>query len=196
MLTTGALDAQYIPTVQAEEIEETLEEKSDRIALEFGVSTTTVRAIVDSETGGTWNPNQEGDGGMSCGLASIHSTYHPDITCEQAKDPEFALRFIAQVVKDGNEWREFTMCSCIQAAKVFGAKIPPRTSADDFVSNSSFPVVGGLVIFRYGTVYHVAVVRGISQEGIFIKEGNKVKCSATARTISWNDSHIIGYWNA
>ena len=36
------------------------------------------------------------------GLFQINSYYHPEVTDEQADDPEFATRFFCKAVKDGN----------------------------------------------------------------------------------------------
>ena len=53
----------------------------------------------------TWNPNAIGDGGKSYGLTQINLSAHPDITKEQALDPEFSLNFIVDQFLKGNEWK-------------------------------------------------------------------------------------------
>ena len=78
---------------------ETLEEMSDRIADEYGVSKETMRFVVDCES--DWNPEAVGDQGHSHGLVQIHLPSHRSITKELAQDPEFALRFLAGHLKEG-----------------------------------------------------------------------------------------------
>jgi hypothetical protein len=50
-----------------------------------------------------WNPEAVGDGGTSIGLVQIHLPAHPDVTREQALDPDFALTFIVDKFLNGEE---------------------------------------------------------------------------------------------
>lgn len=52
-----------------------------------------------------WNSDAVGDSGRSFGLAQIHLPAHPHITSAQAKDPKFALNFIVDEFKKGNQWK-------------------------------------------------------------------------------------------
>lgn len=100
---------------------EALEKRLEEIAKEKGLPENKVQEIKETIGGvpgtkcpsgeSTWNPNAIGDGGTSHGLVQIHLPAHPDITEEQAHDPEFALNFIVDEFKQGNEkkwtcWRE------------------------------------------------------------------------------------------
>lgn len=55
--------------------------------------------------------NTTGDGGTSIGLVQIHMPDHPEVTRDEALDPQFSLRFMAQAFKDGHQrwwtvWRD------------------------------------------------------------------------------------------
>jgi hypothetical protein len=52
-----------------------------------------MEAVIKCESG--HNPNAVGDHGYSFGLVQIYLPAHPDISKEQALDPEFALDFLA-----------------------------------------------------------------------------------------------------
>lgn len=177
--------------------QETLQEKSDRIAVETGISTSTLRAIVDGETGEKWDPNQICDHGDGRGLVCINKNYYPD-EYKQALDPEFSLRFAAGLVKKGEEWK-FTLCSCIQTAKSLGVLIPVKTNASDLKPNAPARV-GGLILLRYANLSHVAVITAVTNTAtstIFhVKEGNFERCRLSERDVSSKDSHIIGFWAA
>lgn len=54
-----------------------------------------------------------GDRELSFGLAQIHLPAHPNITIQQATDPDFALRFMASKIAQGRG----SMWSCYQSAK-------------------------------------------------------------------------------
>lgn len=56
----------------------------------------------------SFNPNAIGDSGKSYGLSQIHTPSHPDITKEQALDPDFAIEYMAVQFSKGNQW----MWSC------------------------------------------------------------------------------------
>jgi hypothetical protein len=71
-------------------------------AVEAHISPSTVRAVIDCETGGTWNPEIVGDHGMSFGLSQIYLPDHPDISRETAEDPYFAIQFLVRSVADGH----------------------------------------------------------------------------------------------
>ena len=135
-----------------------------------------------------WNPNTVGDGGYSFGLVQINTKYH-DITREQALDPDFSLRFVAQALKDGNEDWLFTACNCYQYMKLF-KKVPKMA---DIVPNTT-PSVGSIAIFYYKGVKHIAYVTALEAEGFFVKEGNYKKCKKTTRFISYTDPALKGFF--
>ncbi len=66
----------------------------------YGVSEITLLNVTHCES--NFNPNAIGDGGRSFGLAQIHLPAHPQISKEEALDPEFAIEFMAKNIKTGN----------------------------------------------------------------------------------------------
>lgn len=46
-----------------------------------------------------------GDQELSFGLVMIHLPSHPDVTKEQAQDPDFALRWMVDEFAQGHEWQ-------------------------------------------------------------------------------------------
>lgn len=81
---------------------------------QYGVNSVTIDKVVSCETAGTYDPLiqsyvvKNGVREDSWGLAQIHLPSHPDITKEQAKDPEFAIEFMAKNFADGKQ----NMWSC------------------------------------------------------------------------------------
>lgn len=69
----------------------------------YGVNREVMSRVIKCESG--YNPNAEGDHGTSFGLSQIHLPAHPDITKEQALDPEFAIKFMAKEMSQGNSWK-------------------------------------------------------------------------------------------
>jgi len=80
--------------------EQELQELSDSIADEYKVSRATMRSVVSCES--QWNKTAIGDHGNSYGLVQIHLPSHRSVTEEMATDPEFALRFLAGHLAEGN----------------------------------------------------------------------------------------------
>lgn len=69
---------------------------SDLISLyasKYEVSEAVMTAVVRCES--YFDPAAVGDSGQSFGLSQIYLPAHPDITKEQALDPDFALNFLA-----------------------------------------------------------------------------------------------------
>lgn len=54
--------------------------------------------------------------------------------------------------------------------------------------------VGALVIFKYKTLKHYAVVTSIEDDGFWIKESNYRQGEYTKRRILFTDSAIEGFW--
>jgi len=92
-----------IPTpVEATTTVWTTEKIKDEISItsnKYGVDPKVVDAVVFCES--SYNETALGDGGKSRGLAQIHKDYHPEITDEEAYDPEYAIDFLARNIKEG-----------------------------------------------------------------------------------------------
>lgn len=87
--------ASYEPPV----IKETIQDMADRIADEYDVSRATVRAVIQCES--NWNPQAIGDHGHSRGLVQIYDDYWPEVSHQEAHDPEFSIRFLAEKLSEG-----------------------------------------------------------------------------------------------
>jgi soluble lytic murein transglycosylase-like protein len=68
---------------------------SERYDVPAHVTSTVVRC--ESQ----YNPNAVGDGGNSRGLVQIHKPSHPNISDEEAFDPDFALKFLTKNLAEG-----------------------------------------------------------------------------------------------
>ena len=159
------------------------------------MSTTTLFAIIDGETGRTWNPNQVCDGGDGRGLVCINKRFYPEEYVE-ALDPVYSMRFAAKLLSKGEEYK-FTLCSCIQTAKMLGVPIPKGMSAKDISANGSAGA-GDLLLFEYSDgERHVAKILSVDSnlEFYMVKEGNYKKCTLTTRKVYFNDPTIIGGWS-
>lgn len=75
-------------------------------AVEARIEPSVVLAVIDCETGSTWNPTIAGDHGKSHGLVQIYAPAHPDISLEKAENPYFAISYLVSELKQGhgNQW--------------------------------------------------------------------------------------------
>ena len=77
-----------------------LEELVEQVAEEHNVNANLMKRVIQCES--QWNPRAIGDSGTSYGLAQIHLPAHPDVTKEQALNPEFAIRWMGEQWGEGN----------------------------------------------------------------------------------------------
>lgn len=89
-----AAAAPITPT-QVIELEELVEQKAE----EYGVSASVMKAVIECES--NWNVSALGDSGESRGLVQIHRPSWPDISDEEAYNPEFAIDFLAAKLSEG-----------------------------------------------------------------------------------------------
>lgn len=75
-----------------------------KYADKYGVASTTISKIVQCESSG--NYDAIGDNGDSLGLVQIDLKFHPDVSRNDAFDPEFSLNFLAYYLSigKGNLW--------------------------------------------------------------------------------------------
>lgn len=72
----------------------------DFYATKYGVSKEVMNTVVKCES--NYNPNAVGDNGNSFGVSQIHlPSWGGAITEEQARDPRFALDFMAKHLSEG-----------------------------------------------------------------------------------------------
>lgn len=99
-LFTNPLHAQapiYTPTVIQQTTPISIVEHYSRI---YDVSMSQMITTLKCES--NFNSEAVGDHGKSFGIAQIYLPAHPDISKEQALDPEFAIEFMAQQFSKGN----------------------------------------------------------------------------------------------
>jgi hypothetical protein len=183
---------QYTATpVQAQIVEkETLPEMAERIAQEYSIDSKTLFNLIESES--QWNP--EAKNGDDRGLVQINSKYWPEISDEEAYDPEFALNFAAKEIKK-NQGIHWTSCNCVAFIRTMGVHFPRLEDAKDLDTNSLVPIVGGVVKLVYNGIYHLAYIEKITAEGLYLRESNYKPCLIARRLIPLNDPHIIGYYS-
>lgn len=71
-------------------------------AIEAGISPHTAIQVIACES--SWNEKAVGDGGTSFGLVQIHLPAHPEVSQRKAEDPEFAINFLVNALKNGDGW--------------------------------------------------------------------------------------------
>jgi hypothetical protein len=82
----------------------TISELIAQYATLYKVSPITMTKVIKCESEG--KSSAIGDGGHSYGLVQIHLPSHPEVTKEQALDPEFATQFLAKGIhnKQLHQW--------------------------------------------------------------------------------------------
>lgn len=164
----------------------TLEERSNMIANEYSIATSTLWNLVTEESSG--GQFREGDGGDSCGVIHINKNYYPE-EFKRCGDDDFVLRFAAQLIQDGKEY-VFTSCSCVQYVRIF-TKLP-KGNASDLKPNSP-PRVGAVAIYKYGEVSHVGYIQEI-KDGGWIERGSNIKpCQSYTRFVK-ADPNLVGFY--
>ena len=170
-------------TVQTEE---SLEKMSDRIAIFHNISTSTLRNLVWSES--RWNPNATSTTGDR-GILQINKEYWPDITDEQAFDPEFSLNFAAEKISQGKE-NLWTACNCYSLVKTRVNNLPRMK---DITPNSTLGR-GVVAILDYSGTKHVAVVESVDSDSFVVFEANYTPCMIGRRTVRKDDPQIVGFY--
>lgn len=81
----------------------------DKYAIEYNVSADKMKKVIDCENR-EWNPNLQskiidsrGQREKSFGLSQIHLPSHPEISLEEATNPEFSIMFMAQEFAKGRQ---------------------------------------------------------------------------------------------
>lgn len=192
----------YASEVPPIPIVESIEQRIDRVATEYGIATTTLYNLVMGES--SLNPNALGDMDSKCpvgankglpvrarGLLQITQCYNADITDAQAFSPDWSLNWGANIIAKGEAWKHWTLANCYSYAKTQINNLP---SMKDIQPNTDYPSVGGLVILYYGKTKHLSVITKVTKEGIEVKETNWQPMKFTKRTILWNDKNIDGFW--
>ena len=85
-------------------------------------------------------------------------------------------------------------CSCIAYLTSLGIKLPLGDAID--ITPNSTPHVGGIALFTYGKLGHVALITAISTSTFTIIEANYHRCTSDTRIINWNDKHLQGFYSS
>ena len=83
-------------------------------------------------------------------------------------------------------------CLCVAYARAIGMDLPYPINADELEPNG-MPDIGNGILFRYGDVYHLAVIIGFTDEGWLVTESNKESCTISERVVKWDDKFILGF---
>jgi len=85
-------------------------------------------------------------------------------------------------------------CFCITYIReVKGVNI--RGNAENIISNVDHPLVGGVVLQKYGEIYHASFISAILPSGnMWVEEANKKSCQITSRVLELDDKAIYGYY--
>lgn len=179
-----------VPVYAQEFIEksETLEEKIVRIAEAHNIATTTLYNLALSES--SLGEQRVGDNGKSCGVVHFHKDYYPEENA-RCSDDEYILNRAAEIIASGEAYR-FTPCNCFQYTKIFVKGLPKMS---EVVPNSDYPRVGGLVIFNYKGIKHIAYIVKVSEKGMLVKEANFKPCLTAERFIDFTDKAIVGFYS-
>src|SRR3990167_6559213 len=120
-------------------IPETIEQRIDRVATTHNIATSSLYNLVKCESSFV----ETADNGDDRGLVQINRTYYPEITDEQAFDPEFALNFAAEKISKGEGYK-WTCGNCYSLALNELGRIPKMA---ELIPNTDYPNVGGLILF-------------------------------------------------
>ena len=80
----------------------TIDDRIHLNAIEYGLNERIFRQTLECES--NLDPMAIGDSGTSVGIAQIHLPAHPDVSKEEALDPEFAIRWAAKHFAQGHAY--------------------------------------------------------------------------------------------
>lgn len=185
-----------IPTVEAatKEVEPVidLKEKAYIKALNAGVSWKKLNNLITFES--SWNPNADNE--EDRGLVQISRTYHKEVTDEQAFNEDFALDWVIDVLKRGDE-SMYTVCNCFSWVKVKLHR-PDLLTKDVIVNSMAVP--GSIAIVYYKdskgkTVIHYSYVMQVMPGAIYTSNANLSDgCGITENVYDLHDPRIHGYY--
>ncbi len=179
------LEASTIPTNQE------LQSLALDIANEYEISGLTLLNLIESES--EWDIWASGDNGDACGLVQINKRFFPE-EHERCYDWEYSMRFAAQKISEGLEWL-WTPCSCVATVRT---RVPglPKGNASTFVPNTDM-LGGKVLILNYNGKRHLAAKEEVSNEGIWVFEGNFKPCLIERRLITWPEieRNLIGFYS-
>ena len=85
-------------------------------------------------------------------------------------------------------------CSCVTWLRT-AKGIPIRGDAINIQPNVDRPYVGGVVLMKFGTTGHAALITHILPSGaLWVIQANRIKCKVTEGVVFPNDPRVRGYW--
>lgn len=186
-MANSALEVQRNVTVPTPVFTETLQQKADRVALEHKISTTTFSTLIDEES--RWDTQAYNKKTEARGLLQISRIWHPEVSDICAFDPECAMNWSAQRIKDGHidEWQP---CNCYSYTRSFFKDFPLMNE----IQPNSVPRAGGVAIFTYKGQRHVAYIKNVKGGILSLLEANYRPCEISPREISVDDKSYVGAW--
>lgn len=105
--TANAVTTEYVPVVSHKigfKGGESVKTIIDRYSIKYSVESKLLADVIECES--SFNRYALGDEGHSRGLAQIHDMYHPEVSDEEAYDPDFAVAFLARYISEGkgSQW--------------------------------------------------------------------------------------------
>ena len=112
--TRSTVLRQNLPVAVPEEYKTLISSYAQKYSVEGQNLEPIMTAVIRCES--NFNTFALGDGGHSRGLVQIHNVWHPEVTDDQAYDPEFAISFLAKALSEGkgSEWTCYKKLSTAQ----------------------------------------------------------------------------------
>lgn len=166
---------------------ETLQQKAERIALEFEINPKTFTTLIDEES--RWDEKAFNETTKTRGLLQISPVWHPEVTDECAYDAECAMRWSADWIKKGHidEWQP---CNCYTYTRSFFKSFPKMAD----IQPNSTPVAGGVAIMTYKGKRHIAYIKSVKGGVLSLLEANYNPCEIAPRELSVDDKAYVGTW--
>jgi len=172
--------------VEAEEPPISIEQQINNAAEAHKIATTTLYNLAWYES----RLDPKADNGHDRGIVQINREAWPEITDEQAFDPEWSLNWAAEKIANG-ESDIWTVCNCYSYTTTLLGKLPKMSEIEP---NTIIPRIGEIVIFNYKGKKHIGVEDEILEGGFWIKEANYNACYRGRRFIKWNDPAFVGFY--
>ena len=117
------------------------------------------------------------------------------IPSSSTAEAPIAINVPAPIIKNPQyDSSEPVECSCVAYLTSLGIKLPLGDAID--ITPNSTPHVGGIALFTYGKLGHVALITSIDDTGFTVKEGNYHRCQQDTRYVLWTDAHLTGFWSS
>lgn len=122
----------------------------------------------------------------------------PDFLSAEPLPDDF---FLPEVVEEVEEIKEEpieidekVLCNCWKTLKTL---YYPHLPSVKVITSNLQKEVGDIAVFYYSKsgLYHFAKVTNSNSENFTIDEGNMVRCQRTQRTLTYDYTHLIGFYN-